>query len=131
LESDQEIPKPTLVTALEMIPCQQVMTGIEFTVALTRSGVLYSWGRNDKGQLGHGHTCEESRPREVILQSDNGASDPVVKVSTSGILLEFFLMSCFLSRGLSLRGRRGWCMMCSMWGTVIFYTAIHSLYMAV
>jgi alpha-tubulin suppressor-like RCC1 family protein len=65
LQSDQEILKPTLVTGLEMTPCQQVTTGINFTVALTRSGELYSWGRNDK--LGHGHTCDESRPREVIV----------------------------------------------------------------
>jgi alpha-tubulin suppressor-like RCC1 family protein len=80
--------KPTLVTDLEMIPCQQVTTGFDFTVALTRSGALYSWGYNGGGQLGLGHTRDESRPREVIVQSDNGALDPVVKVSTSGILFD-------------------------------------------
>jgi alpha-tubulin suppressor-like RCC1 family protein len=78
MESDEEIPKPPLVIALEMTPCQQVMTGFDFTVVLTRFGMLYSWGRNDVGQLGHGHTHNESRPREVIMQSDNGAPDPVV-----------------------------------------------------
>ena len=70
--------KPTLVTALETTPCQQVMTGVDFTIALMRSGELYSWGLNDSGQLGHGHTRNKSRPWEVIVQSDNGAPDPVV-----------------------------------------------------
>jgi alpha-tubulin suppressor-like RCC1 family protein len=91
LESDQEILKPTLVTALEMTPCQQVMTGIEFTIALTRSGELYSWGRNDDGQLGHGYTHHEYRPREVIVHSNDGAPDPVVQVSTFGIFFHWLL----------------------------------------
>jgi alpha-tubulin suppressor-like RCC1 family protein len=74
-----------------MIPCQQVTTGDDFTVALTRSGELYSWGRNDQGQLGHGHNHDESRPREVIVQSDDGAPDPVVQVSPSGFLFHQLL----------------------------------------
>ena len=78
MEDHQNVPKPTLVTVLEMIPCQQVMMGIDFTIALIRSGALYSWGRNNEGQLGHGHTCNESLPQEVIVQSDDGAPDPVV-----------------------------------------------------
>jgi alpha-tubulin suppressor-like RCC1 family protein len=86
LESDQEILKPNLVTAPEMTPCQQVMTRYNFTVASTRSGALYSWGNNNEGQLGHGHTRNESRPREVIVQSEDGAPDLVVKVSTFEIL---------------------------------------------
>jgi alpha-tubulin suppressor-like RCC1 family protein len=53
--------------------------------------VLYSWGRNDEGQLGHGHTRNESRPREVIVESKDGALDPVVKVSTFGILFDHLL----------------------------------------
>jgi alpha-tubulin suppressor-like RCC1 family protein len=84
LESDREILKPALVTALEMTPCQQVTTGFDFTIALIRSGVLYSWGLNHKGQLGHGHTRNESRPQEVIVHSDDGAPDPMVQVSTFG-----------------------------------------------
>jgi alpha-tubulin suppressor-like RCC1 family protein len=85
LESYEEILKPALVTALEMTPCQQVTRGDDFIVALTRSGVLYSWGRNDCGELGLGHTRDESRPQEVIVPSDDGVPDPVVKVSTSRI----------------------------------------------
>jgi alpha-tubulin suppressor-like RCC1 family protein len=90
-ESDQEILKPALVTALEMTPCQQVTTGNDFNVALTRSGALYSWGRNDCGQLGLGHTRDESRPQEVIVPSDDGVPDPVVKVSTSRISFHWLL----------------------------------------
>jgi alpha-tubulin suppressor-like RCC1 family protein len=88
VESDQEILKPALVTALEMTPCQQVMTGMYFIVALTRSGALYSWGWNNVGQLGLGHNHHKSIPQEVIVESDNGAPDPVVKISTSRILFD-------------------------------------------
>jgi alpha-tubulin suppressor-like RCC1 family protein len=64
------------------------MAGNYFTVALTRSEALYSWGYNGEGQLGHGHTDNESRPQEVIVYSNNGAPDPVVKVSTFGIIFD-------------------------------------------
>ena len=80
VESHQVILKPTLVTTLKMTPCQQVMTGFDSTIALTRSGALYSWGYNYQGQLGHGHTRDEPMPREVIVESNNGAPDPVVQV---------------------------------------------------
>jgi alpha-tubulin suppressor-like RCC1 family protein len=85
LESDQEVLKLVVVTTLEMTPCQQVMMGIKFIVAFTRSGELYSWGRNDEGQLRHVHACDKSRPQDVIVKSDNGAPDPMVQISTSGI----------------------------------------------
>jgi alpha-tubulin suppressor-like RCC1 family protein len=65
-----------------------VATRAAFTIVLTRAGVLYSWGYNGEGQLGHGHIHGESMPREVIVQSEDGAPDPVVKVSTSGILFD-------------------------------------------
>ena len=61
------------------------MTGDDFSVALTRSGALYLWGWNFVGQLGHGHTHDESRPQEVIMKSDDGAPHSVVQVSTFGI----------------------------------------------
>ena len=91
MESNQKILKPTLLVDLEMAPCQQVMIGNYFTVALTRSRVLYLWGNNGVGQLGHGHTRNESRPREIIVQSDDGAPDPVVQVSTSRIQFDQLL----------------------------------------
>jgi alpha-tubulin suppressor-like RCC1 family protein len=91
VESNQKILKPILVADLEMTPYQQVMTGNYFTVALTRSGVLYLWGNNGVGQLGHGHTRNESMPREVIVKSDDGAPDLVVQVSTSRIQFDQLL----------------------------------------
>jgi alpha-tubulin suppressor-like RCC1 family protein len=97
LESDQNRLKLALVVALEMTLYQQVKMGFDFTVALTRSGILYSWGWNGQGQLEHGHTHNESRPKEVIVQSDNGAPNPMVQVLTSGILST----SYFLSKGLA------------------------------
>jgi alpha-tubulin suppressor-like RCC1 family protein len=71
---------PTGIVAVELdgraTPCQQVLAGFEFTVAMTRFGELYSWGRNTEGELGLGHTRDESTPRN--LESDDGAPDPVV-----------------------------------------------------
>jgi alpha-tubulin suppressor-like RCC1 family protein len=74
------------------------MTGGDFTVALTRSGELYSWGRNDEGQLGHGYTCDKSRPQEVIVYSDDGVPDPMVQVLTSR---NFFPPAFFLTEDLA------------------------------
>ena len=43
----------------------QVAAGAFHSMALTASGGLYSWGRGDDGQLGHGDKEESSVPRVV------------------------------------------------------------------
>jgi alpha-tubulin suppressor-like RCC1 family protein len=46
----------------------QLQAGDDFVVAIDSRGTLYTWGQNDKGQLGNGSNKASSGP--VIIQSD-------------------------------------------------------------
>ncbi|MET3290435.1 UNVERIFIED_CONTAM: uncharacterized protein YjdB/alpha-tubulin suppressor-like RCC1 family protein [Brevibacillus sp. OAP136] len=43
----------------------QLAAGDGFSVALTASGDVYTWGRNDQGQLGLGNTTQTNVPKKV------------------------------------------------------------------
>lgn len=43
----------------------QVATGENFSLALSQSGQVYSWGINCDGQLGHGHKSDIKIPKEI------------------------------------------------------------------
>ncbi|MGI8411580.1 MAG: RCC1 domain-containing protein [Solirubrobacteraceae bacterium] len=45
----------------------QVAAGDNYSLALSASGQLYSWGENDYGQLGDGDTTDESVPEAAAL----------------------------------------------------------------
>lgn len=47
-------PYPEIVEELASVPCQQVAAGESFSMALTREGRVFVWGRNDQSQLGLG-----------------------------------------------------------------------------
>lgn len=49
-------PTPQMVEHLYGVPLAQVSAGGAHSVALSMSGNVYSWGGNDFGQLGLGHT---------------------------------------------------------------------------
>ena len=53
--------RPKLVDALHGHKVVDVSCGREFTLALTDAGELFSWGANDYGQLGQGHTVRYQR----------------------------------------------------------------------
>lgn len=44
------------------------IAGPGHSIAVTSKGAVYSFGSNSSGQLGHGTTEEESRPRLIRLQ---------------------------------------------------------------
>lgn len=50
------IPTPQVVEHLSGVPLVQISAGKAHSMALSMSGNIYSWGRNDLGQLGLGHT---------------------------------------------------------------------------
>uniref|UniRef100_A0A8D0L024 Uncharacterized protein n=1 Tax=Strix occidentalis caurina TaxID=311401 RepID=A0A8D0L024_STROC len=50
------IPQPQLVERLKGIPLAQIAAGGAHSVAVSLSGAVYSWGKNDFGQLGLGDT---------------------------------------------------------------------------
>lgn len=53
---DLLISKPQLVKGLKGIPLAQIAAGGAHSVVVSLSGAVYSWGKNDFGQLGLGHT---------------------------------------------------------------------------
>lgn len=40
-------------------------TGENFSLALSQSGEVYSWGINSDGQLGHGHKSDIKIPKKL------------------------------------------------------------------
>ncbi|NXS99565.1 HERC5 ligase, partial [Jacana jacana] len=57
--------QPQLVKSLRGIPLAQIAAGGAHSVAVSLSGAVYSWGKNDFGQLGLGDTEDRSCPSYV------------------------------------------------------------------
>lgn len=73
----------------------QAIAGPGHSIAVTSKGIVYSFGSNSSGQLGHGTTEEESRPRPIrtlqgirIIQATAGAGRTML-VSDSGKVYAF------------------------------------------
>ncbi|OQR95198.1 hypothetical protein THRCLA_07992, partial [Thraustotheca clavata] len=47
-----------------------VYCGASHSLAITQQGHLYSWGKNNQGQTGHGHTNDQLRPYPVSYFDD-------------------------------------------------------------
>jgi len=58
-----EVSVPALVTGIKDV--STVSCGHAHTVALTKTGVVYSWGDGDAGLLGHGDTLIQSQPKRI------------------------------------------------------------------
>ncbi|XP_032962493.1 E3 ISG15--protein ligase HERC5 isoform X1 [Rhinolophus ferrumequinum] len=56
------IQTPQIVEHLSGVPLAQISAGKAHSMALSISGNIYSWGRNDFGQLGLGHTDNKDFP---------------------------------------------------------------------
>lgn len=54
-----------LVSSLSSMQVIQAAGGSEFSLVITTAGEVFSWGRNDKGQLGRGKLSkeEERKPK--------------------------------------------------------------------
>ncbi|KAF5945212.1 hypothetical protein HYC85_015440 [Camellia sinensis] len=73
----------------------QAIAGPGHSIAVTSNGVVYSFGSNSSGQLGHGTTEEEWRPRQIrslqgvrIIQAAAGAGRTML-ISDSGQVYAF------------------------------------------
>jgi alpha-tubulin suppressor-like RCC1 family protein len=74
----------------------QVVTGLSYTVVMTREGKLYSWGSGSHGQLGHGNTQDKYRPLQIeaidegitVVQVSAGVSHTLA-VTKDGALYSF------------------------------------------
>ncbi|NXY13768.1 HERC5 ligase, partial [Atrichornis clamosus] len=59
------IPQPQLVERLKGIPLAQIAAGGAHSATVSLSGAVYSWGKNDFGQLGLGDTEDRDCPSYV------------------------------------------------------------------
>ena len=88
---------PTPVAPLLKRPIVQVAAGTcgSFCLAVTASGILYSWGENNAYQLGHGDTKPRTRPdvvaalRVARVKSIAAGQHHTVAVSHSGQLFSW------------------------------------------
>ncbi|CAB3388422.1 Hypothetical predicted protein [Cloeon dipterum] len=60
---------PRKLLGLEGVVISQIVCGPYYTLALSDSGKIYSWGENDKGQLGNGTTKEECVMTPTIISA--------------------------------------------------------------
>ena len=60
---------PTKITLASNVKVKQVDSGENFTIALGSNGELYSWGRNQYGELGDGTNTQRNSPVKVTLAS--------------------------------------------------------------
>ncbi|GFO61586.1 hypothetical protein GMST_39110 [Geomonas silvestris] len=75
--SDTSIPSPVIVAGSTSIPINnivQVVAGGTFSAALTADGKVYTWGNNDKGQLGRIPTSPFASDNTAdLVQLDGGS----------------------------------------------------------
>jgi alpha-tubulin suppressor-like RCC1 family protein len=97
LPSDGNLVSPTRLRPLVGIDIRFVAAGCTscHCVALDVEGRCYTWGRNDKGQLGHGDKIQRDRPTVVsemskykLVKAASGKSHTVV-VTEDGLSLGF------------------------------------------
>lgn len=50
--ADQKYPEPVEILNEDLGPCAEIACGESFSMALTRDGRVYTWGKNECGQLG-------------------------------------------------------------------------------
>ncbi|KAL6419871.1 hypothetical protein ACFW04_011130 [Cataglyphis niger] len=67
---------PGIMVLPKDITIVKIVCGSAHTLALTRSGTIYSWGRNNMGQLGHGTKTE----KEVMSTLISSFSNVILKV---------------------------------------------------
>ncbi|XP_028923070.1 E3 ISG15--protein ligase HERC5-like [Ornithorhynchus anatinus] len=58
-------PAPQRVCALAGVPLARMEAGGAHSLALSATGAVFAWGRNDRGQLGLGHAQDVRRPTPV------------------------------------------------------------------
>ena len=60
-------PQPKRVVALAKEQVVSMAAGDNYSLALTTEGALFSFGKGGQGQLGHGDTANQPRPKRVAV----------------------------------------------------------------
>jgi alpha-tubulin suppressor-like RCC1 family protein len=94
--SSSDINIPTSVNALENEEIVQVSAGSNHSLALSSTGKVFSWGRNDMGQLGHADSLIdiyslESVPKVIESEAWEGV---VIKSIAAGTSRSAVLSEC-------------------------------------
>ena len=81
LSYGRKVNRPELVTDLAAKGVLRLAAGKNFSVALTETGDVYTWGAGAAFQLGHGSKASEEYPRLVICRiSGYGQTGPLANV---------------------------------------------------
>ncbi|TYZ58291.1 hypothetical protein PybrP1_003777 [[Pythium] brassicae (nom. inval.)] len=76
--------EPTRIASLAQIPIQQVAAGENHTLALSRSGQVFSWGANSFGQLGHSLKSCTQQSRTTPKRIDAFRGRVMTHIAVSG-----------------------------------------------
>ncbi|GMF19299.1 unnamed protein product [Phytophthora lilii] len=76
--------EPKRLTALETTPIKKVAAGENHTMALSRTGQVFSWGSNSFGQLGHPGKSSSSMSRLTPKRIDAFRFHVVADIAASG-----------------------------------------------
>lgn len=57
--------RPKMIENLQGKHVREIACGSGHSAAITSNGELYTWGQNDRGQLGHGDLHNQTKPRQV------------------------------------------------------------------
>lgn len=88
----------------------QIVCGEEHTVGVTTNGQVFSWGRGQVGQLGHGENCKSTlKPKlvggldgEKVMQASCGSNHTVILTRGGDVYIwcvqrsKIFYYSCHL-----------------------------------
>ncbi|KAG7380348.1 hypothetical protein PHYPSEUDO_007275 [Phytophthora pseudosyringae] len=76
--------EPTRLTSLVSTPMKKVAAGENHTIALSRTGQVFSWGSNSFGQLGHPGKSSSSQSRLTPKRVDAFRFHVVADIAASG-----------------------------------------------
>lgn len=82
--SDYPVPTPVVLKGADG-PAVQIAAGDEFSLALTSTGQLYTFGDDDHGQLGNGSEDPVPNPTPAAISLPPGAVGKVVQISAGPV----------------------------------------------
>lgn len=80
-ESEENIALPHKVELLNGIKIKEVDGGFHHSMLLTEDGNVYSWGRGDYGQLGHGNAENVTQPKLIETFESLPEDNRVIHIS--------------------------------------------------
>ncbi|RWR92075.1 ultraviolet-B receptor UVR8 [Cinnamomum micranthum f. kanehirae] len=67
--ASDKITKPRILDSLKAHHISQISTGLYHTVAVTNRGLIFGFGDNERGQLGHSSLRGCLEPTEIVIQT--------------------------------------------------------------